>query len=162
MLSYEPQKKTRIRFSLMPHKMSKLVDVRTTPISERIAVMNDFGAAGYEVNVSFAPVIYYENWLDDWRTLFMEMNDMLNESIKSQLATEIIFLTHNETLHDVNLLWHPKGEDVLWKPEIQQVKYSQTGQRNVRYKNNLKREIVAELVGLCQELIPYCKIRYAF
>jgi spore photoproduct lyase len=162
MLSYEPQKKTRIRFSLMPHKMSKLVDVRTTPISERIAVMNDFGAAGYEVNVSFAPVIYYENWLDDWRTLFVEMNDMLNESIKSQLATEIIFLTHNETLHDVNLLWHPKGEDVLWKPEIQQVKYSQTGQRNVRYKNNLKREIVAELVGLCQELIPYCKIRYAF
>src|SRR5690242_14593746 len=46
LLTYEPQGKTRIRFSLMPHAMSKLVDVRTTPISERIAVMNEFREAG--------------------------------------------------------------------------------------------------------------------
>lgn len=162
MLTYEPKRKTRIRFSLMPHKMSKLVDVRTTPISERIAVMNDFRNAGYEVNVSFAPVIYYENWLDDWRRLFDEMNDVLDEGTKDQLATEIIFLTHNQKLHEVNLLWHPKAEEVLWLPEIQQVKYSQTGQRNVRYRNNLKREIVNDLVSLCTEMIPYCEIRYAF
>jgi DNA repair photolyase len=42
MLTYDPQLKTRIRFSLMPHKMSKLVDVRTSPISERIDAINDF------------------------------------------------------------------------------------------------------------------------
>lgn len=162
LLTYDPQKKTRIRFSLMPHQMSKLVDVRTTPISERIAVMNDFYNAGYEVNVSFAPVIYYNGWLNDWRILFEEMNDVLNEDVKRQLATEIIFLTHNEQLHEVNMGWHPTAEEVLWRPDIQQVKYSQTGQRNVRYKNNLKRSIVDELVALCHEVIPYCEIRYAF
>jgi hypothetical protein len=32
MLDYDPQGKTRIRFSLMPHQMSRLADVRTTPI----------------------------------------------------------------------------------------------------------------------------------
>lgn len=162
MLSYDQQRKTRIRFSLMPHAMSKLVDVRTTPVSDRIAVMNAFYAAGYEVNVSFAPVIYYEGWLDDWRKLFTEMNEVLSDEVKQQLATEIIFLTHNEPLHNVNMLWHPKAEEVLWRPGIQQVKYSQTGQRNVRYKNNLKRELVDELVDLCTEMIPYCTIRYAF
>lgn len=162
MLNFEPQRKTRIRFSLMPHQMSKLVDVRTTPVSERITVMNQFRDAGYEVNVSFAPVIYYEGWLNDWRALLEEMNDVLDEQTKEQLATEIIFLTHNQPLHEVNMLWHPKAEEVLWTPEVQQVKYSQTGQRNVRYKNNLKRELVDELVNLCTELIPYCKIRYAF
>ena len=78
------------------------------------------------------------------------------------MATEIIFLTHNEQLHNVNMGWHPKAEEVLWRPDIQQVKYSQTGQRNVRYKNNLKRSIVDELVTLCHEIIPYCNIRYAF
>lgn len=142
--------------------MSKLVDVRTTPLSDRIAVMNDFYDAGYEINFSFAPVIYYGSWLDDWRRLFTELNEVLNEQTKKQLATEIIFLTHNEALHDVNMLWHPKAEDVLWQPDIQQVKYSQTGQRNERYKNNLKRELVDELVNLCTEMIPYCTIRYAF
>jgi spore photoproduct lyase len=162
MLSYDRQLKTRIRFSLMPHKMSKLVDVRTTPVSERIAVMNEFREAGYEVNVSFAPVIYYEGWLDDWHALFEEMNDVLDEATKAQLATEIIFLTHNEQLHEVNLNWHPSAEEVLWKPELQQVKYSQTGGRNVRYKNNLKRELVSELVNAVKEQIPYCQIRYAF
>lgn len=162
LLSYDPQRKTRIRFSLMPHQMSKLVDVRTTPISDRIAVMNEFRRAGYEVNISFAPVIYYEGWLDDWRKLFVELNDVLDEETKRQLATEIIFLTHNEPLHNVNMLWHPKAEEVLWRPDIQQVKYSQTGQRNVRYKNNMKRELVNELVNLCTEMIPYCTIRYAF
>ena len=162
LLDYDPQQKTRIRFSLMPHQMSKLVDVRTSPVSDRIAVMNDFHRAGYEVNVSFAPVIYYEDWLDDWRKIFDEMNDILDDAVKLQLATEVIFLTHNEQLHHVNMGWHPKAEEVLWKPDIQQVKYSQSGQRNVRYKNNLKRQFVSEFVALCEEMIPYCKIRYAF
>lgn len=162
LLDYDPQQKTRIRFSLMPHQMSKLVDVRTSPVSDRIPVMNDFYRAGYEVNVSFAPVIYYEGWLDDWRKIFDEMNDILDDAVKSQLATEVIFLTHNEQLHHVNMGWHPKAEEVLWKPDLQQVKYSQSGQRNVRYKNNLKRQFVSEFVALCEEMIPYCMIRYAF
>lgn len=81
--------------------MSKLVDVRTTPISERIAVMNEFRKAGYEGNISFAPVIFYEGWLEDWRKLFLELNEVLDEETKRQPATEIIFLTHNETLHNL-------------------------------------------------------------
>jgi spore photoproduct lyase len=162
LLDYDPQLKTRIRFSLMPHKMSKLVDVRTTPISDRIGVMNSFREAGYEVNVSFAPVIYYDGWLADWKLLFDEMNDVLDEQTKKQLATEIIFLTHNQQLHDINMNWHPKAEEVLWQPEIQEVKYSQTGGRNVRYKRGLKKDIVDELVNLCAQEIPYCTIRYAF
>lgn len=162
MLAYDPQRKTRIRFSLMPHKMSKLVDVRTTPISERIDVMNDFHAAGYEVNVNFSPVIYYDGWLEDWKLLFDELNDKLNDEVKRGLVTEIIFLTHNQQLHEVNMGWHPKAEEVLWRPEIQEVKYSQTGGRNVRYKRGFKKDLVDSLVELVEAELPYCKIRYAF
>jgi DNA repair photolyase len=146
----------------MPHKISKLVDVRTTPISDRIDVMNDFAAAGYEVNVNFSPVIFYENWLQDWDILFDELNDKLNERTKEQLVAEIIFLTHNEQLHEVNMSWHPKAEEVLWVPDIQEVKYSQTGGRNVRYKRGVKKSLVEEFVELLQARLPYCKIRYAF
>ncbi len=162
MLTYDPQLKTRIRFSLMPHKMSKLVDVRTTPISDRIDVINDFANAGYEVNVNFAPVIFYEGWTEDWQILFDEINDKLNEKSKKQLVAEIIFLTHNEQLHEVNMSWHPKAEKVLWRPELQEVKYSQTGGRNVRYRRGIKKELVDTLVGMVHEQMPYCPIRYAF
>lgn len=162
LLDYNPQLKSRIRFSLMPHKMSRLVDVRTTPVSDRIAAMNDFANAGYEVNVNFSPVIYYEGWLQDWEVLFEELNDQLSEVTKKQLIAEVIFLTHNEQLHEVNMGWHPKAEEVLWRPEIQEVKISETGGRNVRYKRGFKKTLVDELVDLITRKLPYCKIRYAF
>ncbi len=125
----------------MPYKMSKLVDVRTSPISDRIDVMNDFADAGYEVNLNFAPVIYYDGWTEDWLPLFEELNDKLNENTKKDLVAEIIFLTHNEQLHDVNMSWHPKTEEVLWTPELQETKFSQTGGKNVRYKRGLKKNL---------------------
>jgi spore photoproduct lyase len=162
LLHYDPQRKTRIRFSLMPHSISKLVDVRTTPISDRIDAMNEFHAAGYEVNVNFSPVIYYEGWLKDWEVLFQELTEKLNDEVKEQLVAEIIFLTHNEQLHEVNMGWHPVAEEVLWKPEIQEVKYSQTGGRNVRYKRGFKKDLVNSLVQLLDYHMPYCKVRYAF
>ena len=162
LLTYDPQQKTRIRFSLMPHKLSKLVDVRTSPVSNRIDVMNDFREAGYEVNVNFSPVIYYDGWLADWELLLEELDDKLDQKTKFQLTAEIIFLTHNEQLHEVNMSWHPKAEEVLWKPDLQEVKYSQTGGRNVRYKRGFKKNLVDELVQLVGKKLPYCRIRYAF
>ncbi len=162
LLSYDPQGKVRIRFSLMPHQMSKLIDVRTSPISDRIDVMNDFRDAGYEVNVNFSPVVVYEGWLEDWKLLFTELNDKLNEKTKEKLVAEVIFLTHNEELHNINMGWHPKAEEVLWKPELQEVKYSENGGRNVRYKSGYKRGLVNSLVELIKSELPYCSIRYAF
>ncbi|WP_202620110.1 spore photoproduct lyase family protein, partial [Escherichia coli] len=52
LLTYEPRGRTRIRFSLMPERIAKLVDVRTSPIHERIAAIDDFVAAGYEVHAN--------------------------------------------------------------------------------------------------------------
>ena len=77
-------------------------------------------------------------------------------------VAEIIFLTHNEQLHEVNMGWHPKAEEVLWRPELQEVKYSETGGKNVRYKRGFKKDRVEELVNLVNKKMPYCRIRYAF
>ena len=37
-------------------------------------------------------------------------------------------LTHNDGLHEVNLGWHPRAEELLWRPDLQQPKLSQNGQ----------------------------------
>lgn len=162
MLGYDPQRKTRIRFSLMPQEAARIVDVRTSPVADRIAAINDFHAAGYEVHLNFSPVIYYEGWLEDYRELFTELADLLNTEVKAQLAAEVIFLTHNDKLHQINLGWHPKGEELLWKPELQETKYSQTGGRNLRYKRGFKGELVEAFTSLLGEVLPECKVRYAF
>jgi len=112
LLSYDPQNKTRIRFSLMPPAVARIVDVRTSTIGERIAAINDFVEADYEVHLNFSPVIVREGWLSEYSALFEELDDRLTEKAKAQLACEIIFLTHNARLHDVNLRWHPQAEDL--------------------------------------------------
>lgn len=162
LLTYDPQLKTRIRFSLMPQSISKVVDVRTSAISERIEAINDFVGAGYEVHLNFSPVIYYDNWLRDYQDLFVQIDDTLSKKAKDQLKCEIIFLTHNTMLHEINMEWHPKGEDLLWKPDLQETKYSQTGGKNLRYKRGFKAEIVRDFVDLLAENLPYCTVRYAF
>jgi spore photoproduct lyase family protein len=162
LLAYDPQKKTRIRFSLMPQTVSRLVDVRTSKIADRIAAINDFDAAGYEVNVNFAPVIHYPGWQADWAALFDQVDAALSPRVKANLFAEIIFLTHNDRLHDVNLMWHPKAEALLWQPDLQETKYSQTGGRNLRYRRTLKSGWVAEMVALMSAHMPYCRVRYAF
>ena len=163
MLDYDPQGKTRLRFSLMPPETSKLVDVRTSPVEERIAAINDFVEAGYEVNVNFGPVIVKDGWQEDYAALFSTIDDALSPAAKVQLAAEVIFLTHTRELHDVNLKWHPKGEEILWRPELQEHKTSQaSGERVLRYERNLKRDLVREFRTLLLEKMPYCEIRYAF
>lgn len=162
LLTYDPQGKTRIRFSPMPQSKALVVDILTSPISDRMAALNDFVNAGYEVHVNFALVIYYENRLADYQQLFAEIDDTLSPQAKQQLQAEVIFLTHNDRLHEVNLGWHPQAEDVRWQPGLQETKFSQTGGKNVRYKRGLKVTLVDGLGELLEQQLPYCNIRYAF
>jgi len=162
LLGYNPRRGTRIRFSLMPAETSKLVDIRTSKIADRIAAIDDFVDAGYEVHLNFSPVIVGEDWLADWAELLDQIADGTSDATKAQLAAEIIFLTHNEDLHDVNLGWHPKGEDLLWRPDLQQLKRSQSGQWNVRYRSPWKGRWVQQLTDLVADKLPACRVRYAF
>jgi len=162
LLGYHPRGGTRVRFSLMPADISRLVDVRTSKIADRIAAIDDFVEAGYQVHLNFSPVIVHENWLADWAELLEQIADGTSERSRRQLAAEIIFLTHNEGLHEVNLGWHPKAEDLLWRPDLQQVKRSESGQVNVRYKAPWKRRWVGQLTDLIAAKLPTCRVRYAF
>lgn len=162
LLSYDPKGHTRIRFSLMPKDISRIVDIRTSSIDERINAVNDFVEAGYEVHLNFSPVIVYDSYLDDWRTLLAQLDDTLSAKAKAQCKVEIIFLTHNENLHEVNMGWHPQAEEYLWRPEMQERKRSQTGMWNVRYKSRSKGAMVLEFKELLSELVPWLAVRYAF
>jgi spore photoproduct lyase len=109
------------------------------------------------------PSIISKDWREDYAALFSMLAEALSEKAKRQLAAEVIFLTHSEELHHVNLRWHPKGEEILWRPDLQEHKVSQaSGDRVLRYKRDLKRPLVAEFKALLAARMPYCRVRYAF
>ena len=162
LLAWDPQGRTRVRFSLMPEEASKLLDVRTDPVADRLAAVDDFVGAGYEVHVNLSPVVVQDGWLQAWDELLTQLDDSTGPAFKAQAAAEVIMLTHNAALHEVNLGWHPRAEDVLWRPDLQQTKRSQTGGLNVRYRTGDKGRYVAQLLELVERRTPWLRVRYAF
>ncbi|RBY95948.1 spore photoproduct lyase family protein [Blastococcus sp. TF02-8] len=162
LLDLDPAGRTRIRFSVMPDDDARLLDVRTSRMDERIAAVDDFVEAGYEVHLNLSPVVLRDGWESAWTALLRQLDDVLSPAAKAQAAAEVIMLTHNEALHEVNLGWHPLAEELLWRPELQEPKRSQNGQDNVRYRAGVKRAALARLDQLVAGTAPWLRVRYAF
>ena len=160
LLTYDPQGKVRIRYSLMPQRISSIVELNTTSITKRIEAIDEFIEAGYDVHVNFSPVIMYNGWEQDYRDLFRELD--ANIKYHDRVQAEVIFLTHNEKKHFTNLANGVEGEHLLWNPKLQEPKTSQYGGANVRYKRNLKRAGINRFKTMVSEEIPWCNIRYIF
>ena len=161
-LKVDPKGKTRIRYSLMPQEVSTFVDIRTSKISDRIKSMNNLVEAGYEVHANFSPVIVYggDQWTKDWKKLWEEMNDTLTQKVKDQLKCEVIFLTHSQKLHDLNMEWNPKGEEFLVGQIYQHEKYNKPDVLVYNYED--KKRLVDRFKNGINKYIPYCNIRYIF
>ena len=162
LLTYNPNKKIRIRFSLMPQNYSNLLEPNTSKIIDRIKAINDFIDAGYDVHINFSPVIVTENWLEEYKILFEAVNDIVKEENKQSVKAEVIFLTHNNNKHLDNLKNNLTGEELLWNPEIQENKVSQYGGLNIRYKHYLKSQYIEQFKEVHNKVISWNKIRYIF
>ncbi|MHA6761246.1 spore photoproduct lyase family protein [Streptacidiphilus sp. PAMC 29251] len=162
LLGLDPQGRTRVRFSLMPADDSRLLDIRTSPVADRIAAAADFLDAGYEVHFNLSPVVLRPGWQRDWGGLLAHLDDVLPARVKQQAAAEIIMLTHNQQLHEVNLGWHPRAEDLLWQPAAQEAKRSENGALNVRYARGIKHDALVRLRELIAAHAPWLRVRYAF
>lgn len=162
LLAYNPQGKIRIRFSLMPQVYSDKLEPNTSTIVERLNAIDKFIESGYDVHVNFSPVIVIDNWLDEYRNLFLMFNDSVKEEHKSKVKAEVIFLTHNKQKHQENIKNNTLGEELIWNPTIQEDKVSQYGGANLRYKHDLKASYIKDFIKLHDEIIPWNIIRYIF
>ena len=158
--TFDPKGKIRIRFSIMPQHKSDLHERGTSKIIDRIKAIDAFIEAGYDVHVNYSPIIVYDGRLQDYEYIFNMMNDYVEN--KTTVLAECIFLTHNYKKHVVNLNRHPKTEVDLWVADKQEIKTSQYGGENVRYRLGLKSKYIKEFRKLHNKLVPWNKIRYIF
>ena len=127
LLEFNPQQKIRIRFSSMPASISDILESKTSRIIDRIKAVNLFIQAGYEVHLNFSPIVAFEGWLDEYTKLLQDIDQHIQEEYKLFVKAECIFLTHNKGRHERNLLSsRVESEELIWKPEIQEDKVSNT------------------------------------
>lgn len=162
LMKVKSDSKTRIRFSLMPQYMSSIVEKKTSPIINRIKAINEFIENGWEVHINFSPVILYKDWLQDYISLFKLVDNTVSNDYKEIVKSEVIFLTHEENLHQRNLDLNFEGERFLWAPNIQEQKQSQFGGINVRYEHKLKKKYEDLFIKTHNDIIGWNKIRYIF
>jgi spore photoproduct lyase len=163
-LKFNPQGKVRIRFSLMPEKWRKILEPNTSSLDERLHSVVDFINAGYEVHLNFSPVIVHDNWLTEYEFLFdiIDKHCYIHHWPQNSIKAEVIFLTHNKKKHEYNLEHKLPGEELIWKPEIQETKISQYGGENIRYVSSDKSRYIEEFRKLHGDIIPWNTIRYIF
>ena len=159
-LKFNPNKKIRIRFSLMPQNIADELEPNTAKIIDRIKAVDVFIKAGYDVHLNFSPVVVYKNWLKEYSLLFKLCNKYIKN--KKEVLCEVIFLTHNEKKHQYNLDNNLTGENLLWTPDNQEDKISKYGGKNIRYNYIKKRKFINEWTLIHNKIIPWNKIRYIF
>lgn len=162
LLNYNPEKKIRIRFSLMPQDLSDILEPNTSLISERIEAINDFYYAGYDVHINFSPIIVIPGAKTLYEELFKKIDYLVDDKIKQDVLAECIMLTHNDKMHEYNLEHNPEAEELLWCPDRQESKISSYGSKNLRYKWQIKNKYISDFVKLHDEIISWNKIRYIF
>lgn len=159
-LDYNPEEKVRIRFSLMPQKISSILEPNTPDIIDRIKAINTFRKAGYDVHINYSPVVYYKGWLQDYIDLFTLVDEIVDD--KENVLAEVIFLTHNISKHIYNLENHKKAEELLWKPSVQETKTSNYGGKNIRYQKDFKSNLINDFEYYHYRIVPWNTIRYIF
>jgi len=137
-----------------------LLEPGTSKIIDRIRAIDLFARKGWDVHINFSPVIVTEGWEAEYAALFQLVgrNVMLQHDVKA----EVNFLTHNKDKHEYNIKHGILGEELLWRPDIQEDKVSQYGGENIRYKSGLKEDYIRSFRSIHDLIIPWNTIRYIF
>jgi spore photoproduct lyase len=75
------------------------------------------------------------------------------------MAAEVIFLMHNNRLHDGQPRLAPVRGALLWTPEIHERTRSQTGGRHVRSRRGWKGARARELLAQVERRTPGLRVR---
>jgi spore photoproduct lyase len=143
--------KHRIRISLMPQRISDILEPKTDLIYSRIQMIGVL-QRHMEVHINFSPIVYYEHWLQDYRDLFEQLKGLTFKS-------ECIFLTYNNIQHERN---SDLVNSLLWKPFIQEAKNSEYAADNIRYKSHFKNDLIKDFLNLYVQYFPLETVRYIF
>ena len=164
LLDYNPNRKIRIRFSVMQQKYSNILEPGTSTIADRLKAINKFWIAGYDVHINYSPIIVEEDAGILYQNLFKQVDKYVDDAIKEHVKCEAIFLTHNHDMHEHNMKKEStkQAEDLLWKPKIQEQKTSQYGNVNIRYQYELKRRLIDAWKHSHNAILPWQEIRYIF
>lgn len=76
LLCLEPLDNFIVSFSLAPQKIARSIDLKTPSTQARLKTMQELKQRGYKLAAHFDPIIYQENFREDYAQLLKEMSEL--------------------------------------------------------------------------------------
>lgn len=91
LLQYNPNKKIRVRLSLMPEFLRQILEPNTSNIGNRLNFVNELIEMDYDVHLNFSPVIIHDKWLDNYKFCLKLLIDKYITKTKIKLNVKLYF-----------------------------------------------------------------------
>ena len=148
--------KNRIRVSLMPQRISDILEPGTDKIADRIAAIPKL-MEKFEVQINYSPIVVYDGWNDDYDELFKQVKDA-----GINVPCECIFLTYDKTQYmrnsdEINSLCHNASIQESKTPS-----YYSKGETVLRYDAQHKPKFISVFKAIYKKYWREDTIRYIF
>ena len=91
-----------VRMSVNPEKVINQVEFGTSRLKQRVEAINKLKKANYKVGILIAPVIFVENWKEEYENLIKYLKENLDEEVKKDVFFEVIFMTYSYVHRMIN------------------------------------------------------------
>ena len=155
LLDLDHKGKIIARVSVNPEEIINNVEFGTSRLDGRINAINKLKEAGYEVGILIAPVIFVENWKEEYLELIKTLESRLSTKVKKDVFFEIIFMTYSYVHTKINEEAFPKAIN-LYDKELMIGR----GRGKYCYKTKLREEGERFFIENLKKYFPNNEILY--
>lgn len=154
-LNLDHKGKIIIRMSVNPEEIIKNIEIGTSPLKFRIEAINKLKEAGYTIGILIAPVIFVENWKEEYKNLIKYLAENLSEKVKKDVFFEVIFMTYSYVHNAINKEAFPDKIELYDKTLM-----TGRGKGKYMYKNELREDGEIFLRNELNKYFPNNEIMY--
>ena len=144
-----------IRMSVNPKKIIQRVEFGTSNLENRVKAINKLKKAGYKIGILIAPIIFIENWKEEYENLLIYLEENLSEEVKKETFFELIFMTYSYVHKMINNEAFPNAIQLFDKEKM-----TGRGKGKYMYKESIRKEGEEFFREKMQKYFPNNKIEY--
>ena len=144
-----------IRMSVNPKKIIQRVEFGTSNLENRVKAINKLKKAGYKIGILIAPIIFVDNWKEEYENLLIYLKENLDEEVKNEAFFELIFMTYSYVHKMINNEAFPNAIQLF-----DEEKMTGRGKGKYMYKEKLRKEGEEFFRNKMQKYFPNNKIEY--
>lgn len=154
-LNLEHKGRVIVRMSVNPENIIRRVEFGTSNLSNRVKAINKLKEAGYKVGILIAPIIFVDNWKEEYENLLIFLKENLSEKVKKDTFFELIFMTYSYVHKMINQEAFPNAIKLF-----DETKMTGRGKGKYMYKASIREEGTKFFTEKMQQYFPNNEIMY--